>query len=82
MTRQLQVLEAARIKGNRPRSRGCSDHGGPRELWGYLLFLMRAGRFLAEDSPDGLRRRTGAPDVETAFLRLIDAAGQRTEASA
>jgi ABC-2 type transport system ATP-binding protein len=43
---------------------------------------MRAGRFLAEDSPDGLRRRTGAPDVETAFLRLIDAAGQRTEASA
>ena len=28
---------AVAAAGNRPRSRGCSDHRGPRELWGYLL---------------------------------------------
>jgi hypothetical protein len=38
MTRQLQVLETGSDQGNRPRSRGCRDHGEPRELWGYLLF--------------------------------------------
>jgi ABC-2 type transport system ATP-binding protein len=34
------------------------------------LLLMREGRFLADDSPAGMLRRTGAPDIERAFLRL------------
>ena len=35
------------------------------------LLLMRDGRILASDSPAGLLERTGARDVEAAFLRLI-----------
>ena len=35
------------------------------------LLLMREGRILASDTPAGLRERTGAPDVEGAFLRLV-----------
>src|SRR5664280_2298474 len=41
--RQLQVLEDGSDQGNRPRSRGCRDHGEPRELWGYLL-VCHSGR--------------------------------------
>ncbi|WP_059010817.1 ABC transporter ATP-binding protein [Streptomyces specialis] len=37
------------------------------------LLLMRAGRILAEGTPDDLRERTGAASVEEAFLRLVDA---------
>jgi ABC-2 type transport system ATP-binding protein len=36
------------------------------------LLLMRDGRFLADDSPAGLLARTGAPDVERAFLVLTE----------
>ena len=35
------------------------------------LLLMRDGRILADASPSGLLARTGAPDVETAFLELV-----------
>lgn len=35
------------------------------------LILMRQGRILADDSPDALLRRTGATDLERAFLRLV-----------
>jgi ABC-2 type transport system ATP-binding protein len=35
----------------------------------YLLF-MRDGRFLTEAPPAQILRQTGAPDLETAFLRL------------
>ncbi len=38
------------------------------------LLLMREGRFLAEDTPQALRDRTGAPTVEAAFLHLVDQA--------
>jgi ABC-2 type transport system ATP-binding protein len=38
------------------------------------LLLMREGRLLADDTRDGLLRNTGAADVETAFLSLVDAA--------
>jgi ABC-2 type transport system ATP-binding protein len=38
------------------------------------LLLMREGRILASDSPGGLLARTGARDVEDAFLRLVGAA--------
>lgn len=35
------------------------------------LLLMREGRLLADGTPDGLRDRTGTPDLEAAFLQLI-----------
>ncbi|MFJ6696246.1 ABC transporter ATP-binding protein [Streptomyces sp. NPDC091272] len=36
------------------------------------LLLMRDGEILAQDTPDALRARTGAPTVEEAFLRMVD----------
>jgi ABC-2 type transport system ATP-binding protein len=39
------------------------------------LLLLRDGRLLADDSPDELLARTGAPDVERAFLTLIEKEG-------
>ncbi|GIH90919.1 ABC transporter ATP-binding protein [Planobispora siamensis] len=35
------------------------------------LLLMREGEILADDSPGALRDRTGATDLEAAFLRLV-----------
>jgi len=35
------------------------------------LLLMRDGRFIADDTPDGVRARTGEEDLERAFLTLI-----------
>jgi len=36
------------------------------------LLLLREGRLLADDSPDGLLARTGAPNAEQAFFTLIE----------
>ncbi|WP_435770387.1 ABC transporter ATP-binding protein [Nocardioides sp. SYSU DS0651] len=36
------------------------------------LLLMREGRIIAQDSPEAVKRRAGAADVETAFLALVD----------
>jgi len=36
------------------------------------LLLMRDGSIVASDTPDGLRERTGADDIEHAFLILVD----------
>ena len=36
------------------------------------LLLLREGHLLADDTPDGLLARTGAPDAERAFLALIE----------
>ena len=36
------------------------------------LLLLREGRLLADDTPDGLLARTGALDAEHAFLALIE----------
>jgi ABC-2 type transport system ATP-binding protein len=36
------------------------------------LLLMRAGRLLADDTPDALLEKTGARDIEAAFLALVD----------
>ena len=36
------------------------------------LLLLREGRLIAEDTPDGLRRDTGALGMEEAFLRLVE----------
>ncbi|MFD5205199.1 ABC transporter ATP-binding protein, partial [Streptomyces sp. NPDC058375] len=47
----------------------------------HRLLLMRAGRILAEDTPDALRYRTGTATVEEAFLRLVDEAASLTDAS-
>ena len=38
------------------------------------LLLLRDGRILADDTPQGLLDRTGEPDAEAAFLRLVDSA--------
>ncbi|MFN8078478.1 MAG: ABC transporter ATP-binding protein [Kineosporiaceae bacterium] len=38
------------------------------------LLLMRAGRMLADDTLDGVLAATGSPDVEQAFLTLVDRA--------
>jgi ABC-2 type transport system ATP-binding protein len=38
------------------------------------LVLMRAGRIVATDTPDGLRAKTGRQDLEEAFLVLAEAA--------
>ncbi|MCF6523707.1 ABC transporter ATP-binding protein [Streptomyces sp. JJ36] len=46
------------------------------------LLLMRAGRILADDTPDDLRTRTGTESVEAAFLRLVDEARGREERGA
>ena len=35
------------------------------------LLLMREGELLAADTPEALRERTGTPDLEQAFLRLV-----------
>ena len=40
----------------------------------HSLVLMRAGRIVATDTPDGLRARTGRQDLEEAFLVLAEAA--------
>jgi ABC-2 type transport system ATP-binding protein len=36
------------------------------------LMLLREGYLLADETPDGLMSRTGAPDAERAFLALIE----------
>jgi ABC-2 type transport system ATP-binding protein len=38
------------------------------------LLLMREGRVIADDTPSALLERTGAGDVESAFLDLVEAA--------
>jgi ABC-2 type transport system ATP-binding protein len=35
------------------------------------LMLMRDGRIIADDTPGGLLEKTGADDIETAFLDLV-----------
>ena len=37
------------------------------------LVLLRAGRIVATGSPDDLLRRTGAADLDAAFLALAEA---------
>ncbi|GAA2431103.1 ABC transporter ATP-binding protein [Streptomyces macrosporus] len=41
------------------------------------LLLMRAGRVLADDTPDALRSRTGTETIEDAFLHLVDTARRK-----
>jgi ABC-2 type transport system ATP-binding protein len=38
------------------------------------LLLMREGRIIADDTPAGLLEKTGADDIETAFLDLVEQA--------
>jgi ABC-2 type transport system ATP-binding protein len=46
------------------------------------LLLIRDGRLVAQDSPAGLRARTGADDLELAFLALAERADLGTGATA
>ena len=43
------------------------------------VLLMRDGSLLAHDTPAGLRERTGAADLDQAFLRLVADAGPAAE---
>jgi ABC-2 type transport system ATP-binding protein len=43
------------------------------------LLLMRAGRILADDTPEALRARTATASVEDAFLHLVDDARAQEE---
>ncbi|WBB80052.1 ABC transporter ATP-binding protein [Micromonospora sp. WMMD882] len=45
------------------------------------LLLIRQGRLLADDTPDGVRDRAGVADLDEAFLRLIRAAESQGEQS-
>lgn len=36
------------------------------------VLLMREGRLVADDTPDGLRTRAGTPDLEQAFLTIAE----------
>ena len=38
----------------------------------HRLLLMREGRIIADGSPDEIRQRTGTPDIEQAFLHLVE----------
>jgi ABC-2 type transport system ATP-binding protein len=40
------------------------------------LLLMRQGRIIADDTPRGILAATGTEDMESAFLALVDAAGE------
>ncbi|HEX5567168.1 MAG TPA: ABC transporter ATP-binding protein [Streptomyces sp.] len=44
------------------------------------LLLMRAGRILADDTPDALRSHTRTATIEGAFLHLVDTARQKEAA--
>jgi ABC-2 type transport system ATP-binding protein len=37
------------------------------------VLLMREGKLIADDTPDGLRDTTGQGDLELAFLTLAEA---------
>jgi ABC-2 type transport system ATP-binding protein len=37
------------------------------------LLLLREGRLIAQDAPDAIRARTGAEQMDEAFLRLVEA---------
>jgi ABC-2 type transport system ATP-binding protein len=41
----------------------------------HRLLLMREGRIIADGSPDEVRGRTGAADIEQAFLSLVEHEG-------
>jgi ABC-2 type transport system ATP-binding protein len=43
------------------------------------LLLIRQGRLLADDTPDGVRARAGVTDLDEAFLRLIRSTGTTRE---
>ena len=38
------------------------------------LLLMRDGAILAHDTPEAIKQRAGAEDVESAFLSIVEAA--------
>jgi ABC-2 type transport system ATP-binding protein len=44
------------------------------------LMLMREGELLADDTPAALLERTSTPDVESAFLSLVERASRETVA--
>jgi ABC-2 type transport system ATP-binding protein len=45
------------------------------------LLLMREGRLIADDTPDGLLRRTATADIESAFLAIVRGSQDTEEAT-
>ena len=45
------------------------------------LLLMREGRLIADDTPDGLLRRTATADIESAFLAIVRGSQDAEEAT-
>jgi ABC-2 type transport system ATP-binding protein len=45
------------------------------------LLLMREGRLIADDTPDGLLRSTGTEDIESAFLAIVHGSADAEEAA-
>jgi ABC-2 type transport system ATP-binding protein len=46
------------------------------------VLLLREGKLIADDTPDGLRHQTGQDDLEQAFLTLAERAGHPEEPNA
>ena len=44
------------------------------------LLLMREGRIIADGTPAGSRERTGAADIEQAFLALVESEARHEHA--
>jgi ABC-2 type transport system ATP-binding protein len=42
------------------------------------LLLMREGRLIADDTPDGVRETAGTQDLDEAFLKLVLAAREES----
>ncbi|MGP3952025.1 ABC transporter ATP-binding protein [Streptomyces sp. 7N604] len=65
-----------RLAGERGTTLLVSSHVMDEAERCQRLLLMRAGRILADDTPEVLRERTASDTVEGAFLHLVDAAKQ------
>jgi ABC-2 type transport system ATP-binding protein len=71
---RLELWERFRALAERGATLLVSSHVMDEAERCDRLLLMREGRMLASGSPAGLLERTGARDVESAFLQLIRAA--------
>jgi ABC-2 type transport system ATP-binding protein len=67
-----QLWDTFRVLADRGATLIVSSHVMDEAERCDRLLLMRDGRLIADDEPDALLRRTGADDVEGAFLALVD----------
>ena len=72
MTSSRDLWELFRSLAAAGRTLLVSSHVMDEAVRCDRLLLLRAGRLLADDTVAALRARTGAADVEGAFLALVD----------